>query len=95
MKISELKIGAMTGELKGEIIDMESPRDVMNKYGQKMTVASGTLKDDSGEIKISLWNDDAGKFSIGDKVIFNNGWISEFKGTKQLSTGKNGKIEKQ
>ncbi|MEM3364731.1 MAG: OB-fold nucleic acid binding domain-containing protein [Candidatus Micrarchaeia archaeon] len=94
MKISELKVGAVTGEIRGEIIDLESPREVMNKYGVKMKVASGTIKDDSGEIKISLWNDDAGKFKVGDKVVFTNGWVSEFKGTKQLSAGKSGKIEK-
>ncbi|MCX8200252.1 MAG: OB-fold nucleic acid binding domain-containing protein [Candidatus Micrarchaeota archaeon] len=94
MKISELKVGAVTGEIRGEIIDLESPREVMNKYGVKMKVASGTVRDDSGEIKISLWNDDATKFKVGDKVVFTNGWVSEFKGTKQLSAGKSGKIEK-
>lgn len=95
MKISELKVGAVTGEVIGEIIDLESPREVMNKYGVKMKVASGTMRDDSGEIKISLWNEDASKFKIGDKIKFNNGWISEFKGTRQLSAGKSGKVEKQ
>lgn len=95
MKIADLKVGAVNSEIKGEIIDLESPREVMNKYGFKMKVASGTLKDDSGEIKISLWNDDATKFKIGDKVKFTNGWVSEFKGAKQLSAGKSGKIEKE
>jgi replication factor A1 len=94
MKISELKVGAMNGEIKGEIIDLEDAREVMNKYGVKMKVAAGTVKDDSGEIKLTLWNDDSGKFKVGDKIKLSNGWVSEFKGTKQVSSGKNGKIEK-
>ncbi|MEM0437919.1 MAG: OB-fold nucleic acid binding domain-containing protein [Candidatus Micrarchaeia archaeon] len=94
MKISEIKVGAMNGEVTGEIIDLENPREVMNKYGVKMKVATATLKDDSGEIKLTLWNDDAAKFKVGDKVKVSNGWVSEFKGTKQLSSGKGGKIEK-
>ncbi len=94
MKISELKVGAVNGEVEGEIIDVEDPRDVMNKYGMKMKVASATLKDDSGEIKLTLWNEDAGKYKVGDKVKVSNGWVSEFKGTKQLSAGRQGKIEK-
>lgn len=94
MKISELKTGAVNGDVEGEIIDVEEPRDVMNKYGMKMKVASATLKDDSGEIKLTLWNEDAGKYKVGDKVKISNGWVSEFKGTKQLSAGRQGKIEK-
>ncbi len=94
MKISELKVGSVNGEVSGEIIDLEDARDVINKYGVKMKVASGTLKDDSGNIKLTLWNDDAGKFKVGDKVKITNGWVSEFKGTKQISSGKMGKIEK-
>jgi len=94
MKISELKVGAVNGEVEGEIIDLEDVREVMNKYGIKMKVAGGTLKDDSGEVKLTLWNDDAGKFKVGDKVKITNGWVSEFKGTKQFSSGRNGKIEK-
>ena len=94
MKISELKMGAFEGTIEGEIVDIEEPRDVLNKYGMRMKVASAVLKDDSGEIKLTLWNEDSSKFKVGDKVKISNGWVSEFKGTKQLSAGRNGKIEK-
>ena len=49
--------------------------------------------DDSGEIKLSLWNDEIAKFNIGDKIKITNGYVSEFNGEKQLSAGKYGKIE--
>ena len=38
MKISELKVGAMNGEVKGEIIDLEDAREVMNKYGKSRAI---------------------------------------------------------
>jgi replication factor A1 len=94
MKISDLKTGANNSVVEGEIVDLEDVREVMNKYGVKMKVTTATLKDDSGEIKLTLWNEDASKFKVGDRVRITNGWVSEFKGTKQISAGKNGKIDK-
>jgi len=45
-------------------------------------------KDASGDIKITLWNDDIGKVKAGDKVKIENGYVSEWQGEMQLSTGK-------
>ena len=61
----------------------------------KKTLADAKLKDDSGEIIMSLWGDDAAKYATGDKVKIENGWVSEFKGNLQLSAGKFGKITKE
>ncbi len=95
MKIADLKKGAMGDEaVEGEIIEISETREVMNKYGVRMKVASAILKDDSGEVKLTLWNEDIDKFKIGDKVKVSNGWVSEFRGELQLSSGRKGKIEK-
>ncbi len=94
MKIKDIKVGAMDGSIKAEIIDMEEPREVLNKFGVRMKVAKANIRDDSGEINLTLWNDDTGKFKVGDKIKLENGWVTEFKGTLQVSSGKNGKIEK-
>ena len=57
-------------------------------------MASANLKDDSGEIVLSLWNDDADKFVQGDKLKITDGWVSEYKGQLRISAGRSGKIEK-
>ncbi len=94
MKISELKSGTGNVNVAGEIVSIEEPRDVITKFGKKTRVASAKLKDDSGEITLSLWGEDADKFAQGDSVSIENGWVSEFKGNLQLSAGKFGKIQK-
>lgn len=94
MKIKDIKVGAMDGSITAEVIDMEEPREVLNKFGVRMKVAKANIRDDSGEINLTLWNDDAGKFKVGDKIKLENGWVTEFKGNLQVSAGKNGKIEK-
>ncbi len=95
MKISELKAGTGNVNVAGEITEKEEARDVITKFGKKLRVASAKLKDDSGEVILSLWNEDADKFVLGDKVKIENGWVSEFKGNAQLSAGKFGKITKE
>lgn len=92
MKISEVKAGTGSISVQGEITAKDEPRDVLTKFGKRMRVCSATLKDDSGEIVLSLWNDDIDKVNVGDQISIENGWCSEFKNTPQLSSGKFGKI---
>lgn len=94
MKVADLKKGPFEGSVEGEISDLEEPKKITTKFGKQLTVANGILKDDSGEIKLALWNDDATKFAKGDKVRITNGWVSEFQGELKVSSGRNGTIEK-
>lgn len=94
MKIAELKQGAYAGSVEGKIVELEDPKELQTKFGKKLVVANGVLEDDSGQIKLALWNEHATSFAKGDTVKITNGWVSEFKGELKLSPGKNGTIEK-
>ena len=93
MKISDLKAGATNVDLEATVVEKQEPREVITKYGKRLNVANATLKDDSGSISISLWEKDINTINVGDKVKVTNGYVGEFKGNPQLSTGKYGKIE--
>lgn len=93
MKISELKAGASNVSVQAKVIKKEDPREVVTKYGKRLSVANIVIEDDTGSIAMSLWGNDISKISIGDKIEITNGYVSEFRGTPQLSTGKFGKIE--
>jgi len=92
IKISELTTGQGNVEIEVEIISINEPRE-FEKFGKKLRVADARVKDDSGEIKMSFWNEDINKVSVGKKIRITNGYVSEFKGEKQLTTGKAGKFE--
>lgn len=92
MKINELKANSGNIDIVGEVISKEEPR-VFEKFGKQGRVCSAQIKDETGEIKLSLWNDDIGRVNVGDKIHLQNGWCSEFKQEKQLSAGKFGKLE--
>lgn len=75
------------------LIAKKSASRTFEKFGRPGRVCTATAQDDSGEIKLTLWNEDIDKIEVGDKIHLQNGWCSEYQGEKQLSTGKFGKIE--
>ena len=93
MKINELKVRQGNVEVEGEITQKEEARS-FNKFGKEGKVCNATLKDDSGEIKLTLWNEQVDQFNVKDKIKITNGYVNEFQGEKQLTSGRFGKIEK-
>jgi len=92
MKISDLQVGQGKVDIEAEITEVEEPRS-FNKFGREIRVTNAVIKDDSGTVKLTLWNDDIDKVKAGDKVKVTNGFVNEFQGEKQLTSGKFGKLE--
>jgi replication factor A1 len=93
MKISELNPRQGNVDVEGVIKEIGEKRS-FSKYGRELNVANAILSDESGDIKLTLWNDDTSRFKEGDRIKITNGYVSEFQGEKQLTSGKFGKIEK-
>lgn len=92
MKISELNVGQSKVDVEAEVKSIEEPRS-FNKFGRSIRVANAVVTDGSGEIKLTLWNDDIDKVKVGSKIKITNGFVNEFQGEKQLTSGKFGKLE--
>ncbi|MFA6022778.1 MAG: OB-fold nucleic acid binding domain-containing protein [Candidatus Pacearchaeota archaeon] len=92
MKISELKSGQGKANITATIKSIEEPR-TFDKFGKQISVANAVIADESGEIKLTLWNQDIEKVKVGDIIKITNGYVNEFKGELQLTTGKFGKME--
>jgi len=93
MKISELNIGQGSVEVEGTVKEIGEAK-TFNKFGKDLSVANAILEDESGSIKLTLWNDDVSRFKDGDKLKVVNGYVNEFQGEKQLTSGKFGSLEK-
>ncbi len=92
MNVNELKSGQGNVEVLVEVVSKEEPRS-FNKFGREGKVCNCTVKDDTGEIKLTLWNDDVDKVKEGDKVKITNGYVKDWNGELQLSTGRYGTLE--
>jgi len=76
-----------------EVVEKTDVRE-FSRFGKLGQVCTCKIKDDSGEMDLTLWNDEVGTINEGDKVKLSDGWCKEWNGRLQASTGKNGKIEK-
>ncbi|MFH1501327.1 MAG: SOSS complex subunit B family protein [archaeon] len=94
VKIADVRSmqGSVEGTVEAEVVELGETRE-FNKFGKSIKVANATLKDDTGTIQLSLWNDDISKVNKGDTVKITNGYVKEFQGDPQLTAGKFGKLE--
>lgn len=92
MKISDLQVKQGNADVEGEIIEKADARE-FSKFGKTGRVANAILQDDSGKVKLSLWNEQVDQVNVGDRISIKNGFVSEWQGEKQLSTGRMGTIE--
>jgi len=92
MKLSELQARQGNVEVQVEVVKKEEIR-TFSKFGKEGRVCNAIVKDASGEMKLSLWNEQIDQVNVGDKVKVTNGYVSEWQGEKQLSTGKFGSLE--
>lgn len=92
MEIKDLEAGQGKIDIIVEVASMQEPR-AFDKFGKSGKVANAKAKDASGEITLTLWNEQCDQVKAGMKIHITNGYVSEFKGEKQLGTGKFGKLE--
>ena len=79
--------------IEGVIDSISEPRTVNLKTGGQAQVADAILKDDTGQIKLSLWDAQIKMVKQGSKIRVENGYISTFRGENALNVGKYGKLE--
>jgi replication factor A1 len=80
-------------DAEGEIVEISDPRTVTLRTGGEARVADCMLKDDSGQIKLSLWDDQIDMVRQGSKVRVTNGYTNSFRGELRLNVGKFGRLE--
>ena len=95
MKISELKPGARNVNITVKIEEIEPAREVTTRRGEQSRVATAVASDDSGKVKLSLWNEDIDKVKANDTVTIENGYVDSFRGEIQLNVGRYGKLAVQ
>jgi len=93
VKIKELQTGMKQVEVEADVVDKGNPRQVQSRFGNEtLNVADAVIQDESGNIKLTLWNEQIDQVNVGDKIKIENGYVTSFKGEIQLNVGKFGKL---
>lgn len=92
MFIKDLQARQTNVDVEAEVLEIGDVRE-FSKYGRQGRVANAIVTDGSGKVKLSLWNEQIDKVRPGDKVVIKKGYVGEFQGELQLTTGKFGTLE--
>jgi ssDNA-binding replication factor A large subunit len=65
---------------------------VYTQFGNSALLANATIEDETGKIKLCLWDKQVNSIAVGDKVQVANATVATFKGEKQLRLGKTGTV---
>lgn len=93
-KINELRPGMRGINVKVKVDSISEPRNVNLRTGGQAKVADAQVSDETGVIKLSLWDDQINMIEEGDMILIENGYTHAFRGENNLNIGKYGKIVK-
>lgn len=93
MKASDVKPAMRNIDLDLKIVEIEEPRSYIGRSGREGRVTTAIGEDDSGRIKISLWDSDIDKVKVGSLVRIRNGYSRLFRDEVYVSAGMYGRLE--
>ncbi len=92
--VEELKPNSKNVNLKVKVVSKTETREVVSRIsGETLRVAEALVGDETASILLTLWNDDIDNLKDGKIYQINNGYVTLFKGSMRLNTGKYGSIE--
>jgi replication factor A1 len=93
VQIKDLKNGMRAVTIEASVVSVSEPRTVNLRDGGTAKVADCMIQDDSGQIKLSLWEDHIAMVKVGSKISIENGYTNSFKGENSLNVGRYGKLK--
>ena len=74
-----------------KVIEKSETREVSSRYkDETYLVADALISDETGTIKLTLWNEQIEQVKVDDTVKVENGYITTFRGEIQLNVGRYG-----
>ena len=91
-QIRDLRHGLKKINLEAKVLEIQEPRMVHTQFGSNALLANAVIEDETGKIKLCLWDQQVHAVAVGDTIKVSNASVSTFKGEKQLRLGKTGTI---
>ena len=78
--------------VKLKVLDVSEPDQIITGKGVEHKILELEAGDDTGTMKIVLWDDKVIPLKVGDIVQVENGFVSSFKGEWRINVGKYSEI---
>ena len=90
--VQDLRHGMKKVTVEAEVLETPKPSIVQTRYGNSAMVTNAWIADETGKIKLCLWNEQANYITTGDIIQIKNASVSAFRGERQLRLGKTGTV---
>lgn len=90
--IRDLLCGMKRISLKARVLDVPKATLVFTRFGEYARVTNALIADETGTIKLCLWNEKINTVSVDSVIKVENASVSKFRGENQLRLGKNGRL---
>lgn len=90
--VQDMRHGMKRVNLQAQILETPTASIVQTRYGNSARLTNALVADETGKIKLCLWNEQADLLNVGDIVQIRDAAVSTFRGERQLRLGKNGTI---
>jgi replication factor A1 len=93
LDIKDLTDGMKRVSVEAQVVEKGDVREVKSKFkDETYRIVDAVVADETGSIKLTLWNEQIEQVNVGDKIKIENGYVTSFKGETQLNVGKFGKL---
>jgi len=90
--IADLRYGMKHVNVKGRVLSVPKATLVFTRFGEYARVTNALIADETGAIKLCLWNEKINAVSVDSVIQIENASVSRFHGEKQLKLGKTGRL---
>ena len=92
--VKDLTPRMQVDEIELKIVEKGEPKDFQTRYGSSGKVCNAIGEDtDGGRIQVTLWNEDIDRVPEACRIRIEKGYVKEWNGELQISSGKYGKLE--
>lgn len=92
LSIRDLRVGMNHVSLRAKVLEIPCSKRVFTRFGDYASVAHVLIADETGTIRLCLWNEQINSVSTGDTIQLENVRASAFRGEAQLSIGRIGTL---
>ena len=88
--VNALRAGMKRVNVKAEVLEIPKPVQVHTQFGNTVMVVNALVQDDTGKIKLCLWEGQINSITVGENIEIRNAHVCVFRGERQLRLGKKG-----
>jgi hypothetical protein len=90
--IGDLRYGMKRIKIRARVVDIPKATLVFTRFGEYAHVSNALIADETGTIKLCLWNEKIKEVSANSVVQIENASVTKFRGENQLRLGKTGRL---